>query len=118
MATDLDGAVPLVLAGHLHRREQHRLPGGTFLFQQGSTGASGLRGLEKEKPTPVRASILYFDRTTRTLQAWDDITLGGLGVTSAKIERRLYEPVAGGGPSPSPSASPAGPSPSTTAPSP
>ena len=27
--------------------------------------------------------------TTRALQAWDDITLGGLGLVSAKIERRI-----------------------------
>jgi len=86
----IDGDVPLVLSGHYHRREQTLLPDGTLSFLQGSTGASGLRGLEKEKPTPVRASVLYFDRGTRRLQAWDDITLGGLGLVSAKIERRIY----------------------------
>ena len=88
-ADEMDGTVPLVLSGHYHRREQHLLPGGTLSFWQGSTGASGLRGLEHEKPTPVRASVLYFDRDTRALQAWDDITLGGLGLVSAKIERRI-----------------------------
>ncbi len=88
-AVQMDGTVPLVLSGHYHRREQHLLPGGTLSFWQGSTGASGLRGLEHEKPTPVRASVLYFDRDTRALQAWDDITLGGLGLVSAKIERRI-----------------------------
>ncbi len=61
-ADEIDGTVPLVLSGHYHRREQHLLPGGTLPFWQGSTGASGLRGLEHEKPTPVRASVLYFDR--------------------------------------------------------
>ena len=91
-ADEMDGTVPLVLSGHYHRREQHLLPEGTLSFFQGSTGASGLRGLEGpalEKPTPVRASVLYFDRSTRSLQAWDDITLGGLGLVSAKIERRI-----------------------------
>lgn len=88
-ATEVDGLVPLVLSGHYHRREQRLLTGGTLSFFQGSTGASGLRGLEREKPTPVRASVLYIDRDTRALQAWDDITLGGLGLTSAKIERRI-----------------------------
>ena len=94
------------------------MPGGTLSFFQGSTGASGLRGLEKDKPTPVRMSVLYFDRGTRSLQAWDDITLGGLGLVSAKIERRIVveqfpppEPTE----SPSPSvSSPAPPSPSGT----
>ena len=33
--------------------------------------------------------MLYFDRSTRQLQAWDEITLGGLGSTSATIERHL-----------------------------
>ncbi|MGH8893013.1 MAG: metallophosphoesterase family protein [Actinomycetes bacterium] len=89
-ATEIDGTAPLVLSGHYHRREQNLLPRGSLSFFQGSTGASGLRGLEKEKPTPVRASVLYFDRETRSLQAWDDITLGGLGLVSAKIERRIY----------------------------
>ena len=110
-ARELDGDVPLVLSGHYHRREQTLLPDGTLSFLQGSTGASGLRGLEKEKPTPVRASVLYFDRETRRLQAWDDITLGGLGLVSAKIERRIYseqfppEEDASESPTPAPSSS-------------
>jgi predicted phosphodiesterase len=88
-ATQLDGVVPLALSGHLHVRKERFMPGGTFQFIQGSTGASGLRGLEKEKPTPVMASVLYFDRATHQLQAWDDIKLGGLGLQSASIERHL-----------------------------
>jgi hypothetical protein len=111
-ARGLDGDVPLVLSGHYHRREQTLLPDGTLSFLQGSTGASGLRGLEgpdQEKPTPVRASVLYFDRDTRRLQAWDDITLGGLGLVSAKIERRIYSeqfpPEEGATESPTPSVS-------------
>jgi predicted phosphodiesterase len=112
-AGELDGDVPLVLSGHYHRREQTLLPEGTLSFLQGSTGASGLRGLEKEKPTPVRASVLYFDRDTRRLQAWDDITLGGLGLVSAKIERRIYSeqfpPDENATESPSPSPSSAAP---------
>lgn len=109
MAKELDGLVPLFLAGHFHRREQHELPAGTLLFQQGSTGASGLRGLEKERPTPVRCSVLYFSRESKTLQAWDDITLGGLGLTSAKIERHVYDKpaeVEDGDKSPRPTATP------------
>jgi predicted phosphodiesterase len=118
-AKQMAGDVPLVLSGHYHRREQHLLDGGTLSFYQGSTGASGLRGLEHEKPTPIRASVLYFDRTTRQLQAWDDITLGGLGLVSAKIERRLLSqqfpelaPSVPASPSPTESGSP------TTTPSP
>jgi len=118
-ATEIDGTVPLVLSGHYHRREQTMLPGGTLSFFQGSTGASGLRGLEKDKPTPVRMSVLYFDRGTRVLQAWDDVTLGGLGLVSAKIERRIVaeqfpptEPTGSPSPSPSVSSTAGSPSPS------
>ncbi len=122
--TEMDGTVPLVLSGHYHRREQHLLPDGTLSFFQGSTGASGLRGLEGprlEKPTPVRASVLYFDRSTRVLQAWDDITLGGLGLVSAKIERRIVGqqfPELAPTVSPSPSPSESSPSPAGGSPSP
>jgi predicted MPP superfamily phosphohydrolase len=87
-APPLAGAVPLVLAGHTHRRATSLLPG-TRMIVQGSTGGAGLRALESTPPTPIECSVLYFDRTTRELQAWDDITLGGLGSTSAMIERHL-----------------------------
>ena len=56
--------------------------------------------------------MLYIDRDSRRLQAWDDITLGGLGLVSAKIERRIYAeqfpPEEDGteSPSPAPSSSP------------
>ena len=33
--------------------------------------------------------MLYFDRATRKLQAWDDITVAGLGGTAAQIQRYL-----------------------------
>lgn len=90
-AAPLDGLVPLVLAGHGHSRETYLLPEGTRIFEQGSTGGAGLRGLEGEEPTPVQASVLYFDRQTGALRAWDDITLGGLGLASAQISRQLPE---------------------------
>jgi hypothetical protein len=65
------------------------LPGGTRMFIQGTTGGAGLRALEGETPEPVECSVLYFDAKTKRLQAWDDITLGGLGLTSAQINRTL-----------------------------
>jgi hypothetical protein len=104
MGLPVDGAVPLVLAGHTHKREIRVLDGGTTRFTQGSTGAGSLRGLEGEEPTPVQLSVLYFDRDSRALQAWDDITLGGLGLTSAQIERNVVEPVDSDEPSPTPTA--------------
>ncbi|MEV0011006.1 metallophosphoesterase [Streptomyces sp. NPDC047973] len=86
-----DGTVPLVLAGHVHHRVNELLPLGTRLKVEGSTGGGGLRAVQNEKPEKVRASVLYLDRPTRHLQAWDEITLGGLGLTTAEVSRHLPE---------------------------
>ncbi|WP_279499666.1 metallophosphoesterase family protein, partial [Actinomadura rubrisoli] len=83
------GLTPLILSGHTHSRSTKLLPTGTRLFVQGSTGGAGLRGLEREQPTPIELSVLYFSRATHRLQGWDDLRLGGLGLTSAQIERHL-----------------------------
>jgi predicted MPP superfamily phosphohydrolase/uncharacterized membrane protein YeaQ/YmgE (transglycosylase-associated protein family) len=87
-ALPLEDKVPLVLAGHLHKRVAERL-GHTLVLVEGSTGGAGLRGLQGEKPTPLECSVLYFDARTHELQARDDITLGGLGETEATIQRHL-----------------------------
>ncbi|WP_329218779.1 metallophosphoesterase [Streptomyces sp. NBC_01485] len=117
-ARGTDGAVPLVLAGHLHHEEMEVMKQGTRLRVEGSTGGSGLRAVEGKYPDPIEASILYFDRDTRRLQAWDEIKLGGLGLTTAEVSRHLpkeNQPGADKSPSPeSPTPSPAPtPSPST-----
>ncbi|NUK62302.1 metallophosphoesterase, partial [Streptomyces lunaelactis] len=102
-ARETDGEVPLVLAGHVHHRETEVLAHGTRLKIEGSTGGGGLRAVQNEKPEKVRASVLYLDRTTRRLQAWDEITLGGLGLTTAEVSRHLPEEnTPGATPSPSP----------------
>ncbi|GAA2614908.1 metallophosphoesterase [Actinomadura fulvescens] len=88
-AEGFSGLTPLALSGHSHERSTKLLPTGTRLFVQGSTGGAGLRGLEHEKPTPIELSVLYFSRATHRLQGWDDLRLGGLGLTSAQIERHL-----------------------------
>ncbi|WP_228983275.1 metallophosphoesterase [Streptomyces sp. DH12] len=125
-AHQTDGAVPLVLAGHVHRRVNEVLPNGTRLKIEGSTGGGGLRAVEKDEPERVHASVLYLDRDTRRLQAWDEITLGGLGLTTAEVARHVPEdalvepePVpAAGTPSPAPVPAPGGTSPTPGAPSP
>ena len=100
MAPPLAGTVPLVLAGHLHKREISTLPalpwvspapelsGGTRLMVEGSTGGAGLRGLEKEEPTPIQMSVLYFDEL-QELKAYDDIQLGGTGQSQVTLERKV-----------------------------
>ncbi|MFE1950264.1 metallophosphoesterase [Streptomyces sp. NPDC059524] len=102
-ARQTDGAVPLVLAGHVHHQEMEVLPLGTRLRIEGSTGGSGLRAVDDKEPDPVEASVLYLDRTTKRLQAWDEIRLGGLGLTTAEVSRHLpAENQPGATPSPSP----------------
>jgi predicted phosphodiesterase len=86
-APPLDGVVPLVLAGHTHDRKVTALDDGTLLMVQGSTGGAGLRGLEGEFPEPLTCTVLYFDPDTGELQAYDEITLGGLGETEVTIQR-------------------------------
>jgi predicted phosphodiesterase len=90
-APALDGVVPVVLAGHTHDREVTRLDGGTLLMVQGSTGGAGLRALQAEYPEPLTCTVLYVDATTGALTAYDDITLGGLGLTEATIARTVVE---------------------------
>ncbi|TMR34636.1 metallophosphoesterase [Nonomuraea zeae] len=101
------GAAPMILAGHTHERKTTMLPSGTRMLVQGSTGGAGLRALEHAQPTPVQASVLYFDKETKRLRAWDDITLGGLGEQSVYIQRhvepnpqRMISPVPRNAPSP------------------
>ncbi|QNP71793.1 metallophosphoesterase [Streptomyces roseirectus] len=103
-AREVDGTVPLVLSGHLHHRQTEVMKNGTRLRVEGSTGGSGLRAVEGKYPDPIEASILYFDRDSRRLQAWDEIKLGGLGETTAEVSRHLAEEnKPGAPPSPSPS---------------
>mgnify|MGYP001949569949 CR=1 FL=1 len=105
-ATPLDGVVPVVLAGHKHKRSVTSLDEGTLLMVQGSTGGAGLRGLETEKPTSLEMSVLYFDRESQTLQAYDDIVVGGHGLAEVRLERHVLDTAPGttapASPSPSP----------------
>lgn len=129
-AAETDGTVPLVLAGHIHQRKTQILKHGTRLKIEGSTGGGGLRAVQNQLPEKVRASVLYLDRGERRLQAWDEITLGGLGLTTAEVRRHLVDPPkpdpstspspSASGADPSPGASPpgAGASPASPAPSP
>ncbi|WP_405992330.1 metallophosphoesterase [Streptomyces sp. NBC_00986] len=108
-ARQTDGTVPLVLAGHLHHEGTEVMKHGTRLRIEGSTGGSGLRAVEGKYPDPIEASILYIDRDTHRLQAWDEIKLGGLGLTTAEVSRHLPKenlPGAVQSPSPSPSTPP------------
>ncbi|HWH00907.1 MAG TPA: metallophosphoesterase [Pilimelia sp.] len=89
----LAGTCPVVLAGHTHQREVRELgpPGAarpTRLLVSGSTGGAGLRGLEGEEPMPLSMAVLYFS-AERTLQAYDDIRVGGTGRANVTLERHV-----------------------------
>jgi predicted phosphodiesterase len=112
-ATPLGGEVPLVLAGHKHQREIRRIGPRdvtgkrTLLMVEGSTGGAGLRGLESKEPLPLALSVLYFDKQ-RTLQAYDDIRVGGTGQTEVRLERHIVKDDVSADASPSPSVSSTG----------
>jgi predicted MPP superfamily phosphohydrolase len=119
MAGPLAGTAPLILAGHLHKRQLSFLadPDGgdpSAVMVQGSTGGAGLRGLEHEEPTPLELSVLYFDGQTHMLQAYDDVTVGGTGRTDVTLQRHIFSlpkvaPSPTGSPSPSPGTPTGGP---------
>ncbi|RBY97368.1 metallophosphoesterase [Blastococcus sp. TF02-8] len=88
-APPLDGEVPLVLAGHTHSRKVSELADGTRLMVEGSTGGAGLRALEGEYPEPLTCTVLYVDRDSGELRAYDEITLGGLGETEVTVQRTV-----------------------------
>ncbi len=108
-----DGLASLLLTGHGHERLNLVLPKGSRLMQEGTTGGAGFRALKYDKPQPVQLSVLYLDRTTRELQAWDEISLGGLGLTSARIDRHQVKPDEEPTSPPSPIPTPSGPVPAT-----
>ena len=88
-----DGAARTALFGHLHYRRVEQGEQGTWMMVQGSTGGSGLRALEPDpEPAPIMLSVLYVDRSTHELRAYDDIRLGGLGNASAEIDRQVLDP--------------------------
>jgi hypothetical protein len=79
----------------------------TRLMVEGSTGGAGLRGLEKDKPTPLELSVLYFDEN-HNLKAYDDIQLGGTGESNVEMQRNVIGARDDVLPSPSSSLSPSG----------
>jgi predicted MPP superfamily phosphohydrolase len=90
-AEPLRGVVPVVLAGHTHQRTVTGPEAGTLLMVAGSTGGAGLRGLQKSEPVPLMLSVLYFNRDSRTLQAYDDIRVGGAGRAEVTLQRHVVE---------------------------
>jgi predicted MPP superfamily phosphohydrolase len=90
-ATEVDGLVPLVLAGHLHQDSVRQI-GRTTALIQGSTGGAGLRSVQDSGDSlPLECSMLYFDALTRRLVAYDQVTVQGLGGSGAQIQRHYVK---------------------------
>jgi predicted MPP superfamily phosphohydrolase len=122
-APSLVDAGPLILAGHTHKRQIKQMDANTLLMVQSSTGGAGFRGWQRDEPTPLGMSVLYFT-ADGNLTAFDDITVSGAGQASVSLQRtvigidKLHPGEQGpedGSPSPSPStptpSAPSGPSP-------
>lgn len=96
----LFGEVPLVLAGHYHRRDVRLDDSGTRVMVEGSTGgagltAAGLRRLSEGEPLDLTATLLHFaseGRDAGRLVAYDQVTVGGLGLTSVTVSRTVVDP--------------------------
>ncbi len=106
----LQGTVPLVLAGHLHRRDVS-VTDGTRVMVEGSTGgagvtSAGLERLTEGTPVPLEATLLYLRRSGEDagrLLAYDQVTVGGLGLTSVSIDRTVVDEDDDALPEPAPS---------------
>lgn len=90
----LEGRVPLVLSGHMHtgKAELDRDGSGTDWMTLGSTGGALASGgvrpvLDGGEPLDLSTRLLHFDASTHRLIAYDDITMGGLGLVSVSIKR-------------------------------
>lgn len=79
------GKVPLVVAGHLHRRSWKE-EDGTLILTVGSTGATGLGAFSVDADLPYEAQILYFDGGR--LVAVDNVALRGTR-GEFSLDRRL-----------------------------
>ena len=91
MAAALTDEAGVVLAGHTHEASVERLSSENLMFVEGSTGGAGLRTLDDGEPAQLTCTVLYFDRTTRRLWAYDRIVVDGLGRTGARIQRHIVE---------------------------
>lgn len=100
--------VPLILSGHTHTAKRARI-GGAISLVQGSTGGAGLRSLDRDEPTPLSATLLTFDKASRRLVAYDQVTVDGLGRTGVRIERHVVPTEAEDAQVPPPTSAPASP---------
>jgi predicted phosphodiesterase len=87
-AADVDGAVPVVIAGHTHETSSEVGRRGTRFLTVGSTGATGLGSFTVRTDLPYEAELLRFD--DGQLVAIDRIVVRGLG-GGFVVEREVIE---------------------------
>ena len=95
-ADDSTGAVPVIVAGHVHERSQHQVDG-SWVLTVGSTGATGLGTFSVDTGRPYEAEVLRF--LDGELVAVDYLTVSGIN-GDFTLERRLVEPAPPPVPSP------------------
>jgi len=88
LAEDSAGEVPLVVAGHLHRRTSETRDG-TLTLTVGSTGSTGLGTFTVESEQAYEAEVLHF-RDGR-LDVVDYVTVRGIS-GEFSVERRVIRP--------------------------
>ncbi len=79
MAERVTGKIPIVLAGHTHKPGIEK-KGKTIIINAGSTGATGIRVFQGDKPQKLNFtfSLLYIDPEQKKLIAVDSVEVTGL----------------------------------------
>jgi hypothetical protein len=95
------GTAPLILSGHVHQRDVTVDDGtGTRIMVEGSTGgagvtATGISAADEGKPVPLTATLIYLARRgprAGQVLAYDQVTVGGLGLASISLNRTVVRP--------------------------
>ncbi|MEO7715577.1 MAG: metallophosphoesterase [Capsulimonas sp.] len=85
----LEGRVPLLLCGHMHRAYIN-LVGSTVICNAGTTGGAGLRYLDRRDGVPLTAAVLTFSRGPKPKLLWiDQVALDG-ALNEYSISRRTF----------------------------
>jgi len=83
VAQPMTGSVPVVVAGHTHRKALERIDEGVYL-NPGSAGAAGVRGLQAHREVPYAAMILYLKRDAAALSGWRPLAVDAVEVFNMK----------------------------------
>ncbi len=88
LAAEVGGDVPLVVAGHVHKRSS-TVRSGTRFLTVGSTGATGLGSFSVTSELAYEAQVLHF--SAGRLTAVDNVALQGVG-GGFRVDRQVVDP--------------------------